>query len=94
MMRSPLAILIMATEWHSRYGGLSTLDRELCIALSRAGQRVVCAVPTTQEEEVAAAQQTNMQLVIAPTSPGADKMGGLFRRLRGYLNRPDCRYVI
>jgi internalin A len=38
-------ILLLATEWESRHGGLSTLNRELCLALARAGKTVCCAVP-------------------------------------------------
>lgn len=39
-----LRILVVATEWHSREGGISTLNRGLCSALAAAGARVECLV--------------------------------------------------
>jgi glycosyltransferase involved in cell wall biosynthesis len=44
-------ILLLATEWESRHGGLSTLNRELCLALARMGKTVCCAVPGAGESE-------------------------------------------
>ena len=40
-----LSFLILATEWDSGHGGVSTFNRELCIALAKLGHEVHCGVP-------------------------------------------------
>jgi glycosyltransferase involved in cell wall biosynthesis len=52
LKRPSLRILAMATEWFSRHGGLSTLNRDLCRALADDGHEIVCAVigPSSREE--------------------------------------------
>ena len=56
-------ILLLATEWESRHGGLSTFNRELCLALARMGKTVCCIVPEASAEEIAQAQKGSVQLV-------------------------------
>ncbi|HUY03542.1 MAG TPA: leucine-rich repeat domain-containing protein, partial [Rhodocyclaceae bacterium] len=48
-------ILLFATEWESRHGGLSTFNRELCLAFARMGKSVCCALPTASEKEIKSA---------------------------------------
>lgn len=52
-LRPSLRILALATEWFSKQGGLSTLNRDLCRALANDGHEVVCAVigPSSREEQ-------------------------------------------
>jgi glycosyltransferase involved in cell wall biosynthesis len=72
------SILVLATEWSSKHGGLSTFNRDLCKAFSRSGQRVVCFLPTTtsQEEEEAAAAGV---ILCTPKSSTNSDIDSLFR---------------
>ncbi len=71
-----LKILSIATEWSSSNGGLSTINRELCIALARSGHDVVCLVPAGAADyaDHNRASQARVQLVEAQTTTG--KYGG------------------
>ncbi|NVZ64811.1 glycosyltransferase [Pseudomonas gingeri] len=80
LSRGP-SILVMATEWKSAHGGLSTFNREFCRALAAAGCRVVCAVPDATEAEIGHAREYDIHLLRAPGGPGAEVMSGLLRRL-------------
>jgi glycosyltransferase involved in cell wall biosynthesis len=80
--RCGLDILVLATEWRSGRGGLSTFNRQLCLALARAGQRVACAVPACTRDEAEQAATQGVTLIPAPAAPGAaDPNSGLSRRL-------------
>jgi glycosyltransferase involved in cell wall biosynthesis len=87
-MSKPLArkpdmrFLVMATEWRSRHGGVSTFNRALCSAIAGAGCPVVCAVPSFDVSEIADAKKAGVTLVPAPAHTGADDLSGLFRRLK------------
>ncbi|MGK3975310.1 glycosyltransferase family 4 protein [Sorangium sp. So ce118] len=65
-------MLAVATEWDPHHGGLSSLNRNLCVALARAGHRVACLVPTVFREEVAAASKLGVELVEATPAKGKD----------------------
>lgn len=75
-----LCVLVVATEWNSRHGGLSTFNRELCVALAGAGARVVCYVPEVSREEVERAKQAEVQLIAARKMPGRQGVALLFQR--------------
>ncbi|NWB29238.1 tetratricopeptide repeat protein [Pseudomonas gingeri] len=80
LSRGP-SVLVMATEWKSAHGGLSTFNREFCRALAAAGCRVVCAVPDATEAEIGHAREYDIHLLRAPGGPGSQVMSGLLRRL-------------
>lgn len=61
-----LRFLAVGTEWDSAKGGLSTLNRRLCIALAAAGHEVVCAVHTASENERLRASQRGVTLAPQP----------------------------
>lgn len=67
-----LAILAVATEWESRNGGLSTLNRNLCSALAAKGHRVACLVPAAAPSEVTDAELLGVELVEAAPARGKD----------------------
>jgi len=69
-----LKILCLATEWSSRNGGLSSVNRELCIALASVGHDVVCLVPpgTIDDGERVCASRAQVRLLEAPTTTGKD----------------------
>jgi glycosyltransferase involved in cell wall biosynthesis len=75
-----LRILAVATEWHSRHGGLSTVNRELCAAFGGAGHEVYCLVPDASDAEVADAKSRGVTLLSAQRNAGSDPMVRLTRR--------------
>ena len=66
----PMRVLVVATEWDSRHGGLSTFNRDLCAALAAAGARVVCYVTEANAEEKSRASEVNVQILDAPKMAG------------------------
>jgi glycosyltransferase involved in cell wall biosynthesis len=60
-------ILAVATEWRSAHGGLSTLNRELCVALAALGHEVACLVVSCDAEERKEAKLAGVKLLSAPT---------------------------
>jgi len=77
--QAPDGILSIATEWFSRHGGISTFNRELCIALAIIGQRVICLVPTSSQEEKDAAGKCGVTLIDAPKTTHPDNTTALLR---------------
>ncbi|MDX6695598.1 MAG: hypothetical protein QOF02_3201 [Blastocatellia bacterium] len=65
-----MCLLLVATEWDSRHGGLSTFNRDLCAALADSGARVVCYVPEASAEEKQRASRVNVEIVEAREMPG------------------------
>ena len=65
-----MCVLVVATEWDSRHGGLSTFNRDLCAALADVGARVVCYVPEASAEEKRRASEVNVEIVEALKMPG------------------------
>jgi glycosyltransferase involved in cell wall biosynthesis len=78
--QTPDNFLSIATEWFSRHGGISTFNRELCISLARIGQRVVCLVPTSSQEEKNAAGECGVTLIDALATTLTDTTTALLRR--------------
>ena len=66
----PLRILVFATEWWSAHGGLSSLNRQLCVALAGVGHQIICVVLAATEQEIAEAAARNIQLIKAPEQVG------------------------
>lgn len=65
----PRRIMAVATEWTSGHGGLSTLNRELCIALAAAGHDVACLVPDPNQREIDEARLAKVRLIGCPRDP-------------------------
>ncbi len=80
--QTPLTVLTVATEWTSRHGGLSTLNRSLCMALAQSGHRVFCLVPIASTEERTMATESGVTLVEARGLGSTDPLMGLFRPAR------------
>jgi glycosyltransferase involved in cell wall biosynthesis/tetratricopeptide (TPR) repeat protein len=62
--------LAIDTHWSSARGGVSTFNRELCLALARAGADVCCLVLEARPEEVSAAGDLGVRLIGAGLRPG------------------------
>lgn len=73
-----LRIVAMATEWRSGHGGVSTLNRELCVALAAQGHQVMCAVLDATSEEI---EQASLSGVLLVKSPAPIGIAGLQRLL-------------
>ncbi len=86
---APLRILSVATEWTSGHGGISTLNRELCVALARIGHRVFCGVPRLTENERADASRRGVWLVEPVFVPGSVGAAALSRPFVGLEERID-----
>lgn len=83
-------ILLIATEWLSVNGGISTLNRELCRALAALGHTVACLVRSASDTELNEAQALGIVLVACPTSEGIDEgIGFLLCGERELGMRPD-----
>jgi hypothetical protein len=64
-------ILLVASEWSSSKGGLSTLNRQLAIALAEEGHRVTCLVPKAESADKSSARAQKVTLIDA----GAEEPG-------------------
>ncbi|MEV0456736.1 glycosyltransferase family 4 protein [Catellatospora methionotrophica] len=73
-------VLIVATDWFSEYGGLSTFNRRLGAGLAAAGARVLCLVPRQSEAESAHAARRGVRLISAPPMIGGSLRHALVRR--------------
>lgn len=71
MPRRRLQVLAVSTEWSSRHGGLSTFNRQLCIALAAQRVDVFCSVPSASEAEHRAAEAAGVHLVHPPPALGS-----------------------
>jgi len=67
-------ILAVATEWFSAQGGISTINRNLCLSLAQLHQTVICLVPpgTVDDSERAHASAGGVRIVDAPSTLGKD----------------------
>ncbi|PSS64481.1 hypothetical protein C6558_13430 [Ensifer sp. NM-2] len=61
-------VLAVATEWASNHGGISTLNRELCVALAALGHTVLCLVPNASDADILNAKTARVELVRCPDS--------------------------
>lgn len=75
-------VLVVATEWFSSHGGLSTFNRHLCTALAAAGAQVFCTVLEVNATASADAESKGVTLLCHPGAPGAPEYGRLSRRPR------------
>lgn len=60
--------LILASEWFSRRGGLSSLNRSMCRALASAGYETVCLTPHASSDEIEDARTSAVSLVAPPAA--------------------------
>ncbi len=73
------AVLVLATEWSSHHGGLSTFNRMLCKAIGQLGIKVACAVQEASVADIEDARRHKVQLIVSSADPGAPPISGLFR---------------
>ena len=70
-----LQVLILASEWGSSKGGLSTINRELGINLAKCPEvRVTFFVPQYNDMEKKVARDHNIDLIKAARRPGVDEL--------------------
>jgi glycosyltransferase involved in cell wall biosynthesis len=73
-------VLALADEWFPAHGGISALNRYLCIALAQRDTTVTCVVPSRTPEEAADAEANGVRLVTAPEVPGGTDRERLARK--------------
>ncbi|KAL9975267.1 hypothetical protein ACROYT_G012413 [Oculina patagonica] len=72
---SKLKVTILASEWGSSKGGLSTLNRELAIQLAKCPEvEITLFLPQCSEEDKREALSHNIDIVKATRRPGYDKL--------------------
>jgi glycosyltransferase involved in cell wall biosynthesis len=74
------SFLAVATEWSSKHGGLSTFNREFCVALAREQHDVFCFVPDADEDEMKNAHSAGVSLIRAKRIPAMDPSSWLLQR--------------
>ena len=68
-------VVLLASEWNSKHGGLSTFNRVLAIQLAQNPKVAVSVfLPECDQTERDAAKKNNITLVEAEPRPGIDKM--------------------
>jgi hypothetical protein len=77
---TPRKILAVATEWRSGHGGISTLNRELCVGLAKLGHEVACLVVNATSEEIRDAKGAHVHLV-SPLSDPVPSLSDITRLL-------------
>lgn len=87
-------ILVVATEWHSAHGGLSTLNRELCAALAKEGHAVSCLVIDATAAELADAAAHGVVLLTCPGDPGVEELQRLLLVPADVLEATKAQFVI
>ncbi len=68
--------LVVATEWDSAHGGISTFNREFCAALAKCEHHVYCAVIKFTSEEFEHARALKVTL-ISPDAPIEDELSDI-----------------
>jgi glycosyltransferase involved in cell wall biosynthesis len=63
-------VLVVATEWDSKNGGLSTFNRNFCRTLADAGVNIFCLVLSSNDAERRRARRAGIRLVDAQQGPG------------------------
>lgn len=72
--------LLVADEWRSGRGGISTVNRELAIALAAAGVDSAVMVPQASPEDIKAASDVDVALVTPARVPGLTDREALLLR--------------
>jgi hypothetical protein len=67
--RRQLQVLVVAEEWFSVHGGISSFNRGLCTALAAIGVRVTCFVPSADDKEKTDARRCAVDLVDGDPEP-------------------------
>jgi len=86
------SFLFAATEWSTKFGGVSSLNRELAIALARHGHRVSCIVPDASDEQIRSALATGVTLAKADPMTGYSGRDLLDACTKPPIDPPD--YVV
>jgi glycosyltransferase involved in cell wall biosynthesis len=75
-----LRILAIGTEWASGQGGLSTFNRQLCLALANVRVDVSCVVINATSPQIDEARRSGVRLFSATRTTGVDEREWLARR--------------
>ena len=73
-------ILMVADEWRSGHGGISTVNRELATSLAAAGVEVAVLLPRASDSDVRTAAEVNVAVVTPARVPGLSDRDSLLLR--------------
>jgi glycosyltransferase involved in cell wall biosynthesis len=90
---APLSILSVATEWSSTHGGLSTLNRDLCVALAAEGHSITCLTINSTDADIQDASSHGVQLLVCPADPGVEGLTRLFLFPIDAIEATGARFV-
>lgn len=76
-----IRVLVLAMEWASNKGGLSTFNRQLCKSLAALGHEVVCVVPEINGDDFESAKASNVSLIAATSTIDEASSSSLLRKL-------------
>ncbi|MBR7837107.1 glycosyltransferase family 4 protein [Actinospica durhamensis] len=79
-VRRRARILALADEWFPSRGGISAVNRRLCIAMAGEGADVFCVVPAASAAETEDAAARGVHLLAASQVPGMSDRESLMRR--------------
>jgi glycosyltransferase involved in cell wall biosynthesis/HEAT repeat protein len=76
ILRPTLNFLLVATEWRSAHGGVSTFNRDLAIALRQRGHIVTCLFPeiSISDQNLALAAGVQLASVAQPVGYGKEEL--------------------
>ena len=77
---APTRFLMVCDEWFPAHGGISTLNRQLSVALAACGAEVTCYVLEASPAETADADLHRVTLVQAPETNSTARLEPLMRR--------------
>ena len=83
------SFLLVATEWQSGFGGVSSVNRELACALAKNGHRVWCIVPEATSDDIDSATRSRVELIEASPMPGYSGQDLLDACPRPMIDHPD-----
>jgi len=75
-----IRVLAVDTHWSSARGGISTFNRQLCIALARRGAEVYCLVGEADDKDIEEARLARVNLLQAMPLPGQSLRTSLMNR--------------
>ncbi|MBC3840934.1 glycosyltransferase family 4 protein [Streptacidiphilus sp. 4-A2] len=100
-------ILSLDTDWSSAKGGISTVNRHLCMAMAAAGAKVYCVVLRATREEIMLAAAGGVVVMVAEPVPWRHEDTALSRRPKlpegvipdvvighGRVTGPDAQHIV
>ncbi|WP_430244367.1 glycosyltransferase family 4 protein [Neorhizobium sp. DAR64861/K0K2] len=85
-----MLIVLLATEWSTREGGINSFNYSFAVALAKlcqSGDRVVCAVTAIRDGDEESARRANIELIKVSADSSGRPVKDSSREIEGYLDR-------